>query len=147
MRHIIFLSALYFIPFFSNGQVRSITGKVVYESDFVVMPEVKIQNSDTTLLGTTDKNGNFKIEVPSETVDLLLSYIGMEWTSIKVPANCNKLEIMMMVDVVYDYIPINKINKKRFSCFKKLPEKHRQAYKKGIFTSDAPCLTYIFHKY
>jgi hypothetical protein len=147
MRLIISFLTLFLIPFLCNGQSRTITGKVVDESDFASMPEVKIQSRDGVVIGTTDINGNFKIEVPQGINELRLIYIGMEPTSIKIPENCGNLEIIMMVDVIYDYTTVNKINKKRCKLFKKLPDKHRQAFEKGIFTSSAPCFTYIFHKH
>lgn len=147
MRPIIFFLTSFLIPFLSNGQVRTITGKVVDEFNFAAIPGIKIQNRDTVQLGITDINGNFIIELPFGTDELLLSSLGMEWTSIKVPPNCDNLEVIMRADVIYDYITMRKINRKRYRLFKELPDKHRQAYEKGIFTSKSPCLTYIFHKY
>lgn len=142
------LSLIVFLnPLLSNGQVRTITGKVVDEFDFLSIPEVRIQTRDTVPLGTTDRIGNFEINLPSGVDELLLSYIGMEWTSIKVPTNCNNLEIIMMADGTYDYMTTRKINRKRCKRFKNLSNKHREAYDKKIFTSDSPCFTYIFHKY
>lgn len=141
---------LFFVTFFmslsSNGQVRLITGKVIDENDLAPMPGVKIQASDTILLATTDKNGNFQIELSPDKDILLLSFIGMEWTSIKVPADCSHLEIIMMVDAIYDYITVRKENKKRYKRFKELPTKHQQAWEKGVFTA-SPCFTYIFNKH
>lgn len=149
MRLIIFLLTLFFVPFLSNAQVhvRTITGKVVDEFNFAAIPDIKIQNSDTVQLGTTDINGNFKIELPFQAHELLLSSLGMEWTSIKVPANCNNLEIIMREEVIYDYISMRKVNRKRYKLFKELADKHRQAFAKGVFTSKTPCLTYVFHKH
>jgi hypothetical protein len=147
MRLIILLLTHLFIPFVSNGQVRTIKGKVVDQFRFEPILEVRIQDRDTVRLGTTDINGNFEIELSSGTDELLLSSIGMEWTSIKLPANCNNLEIIMMTDGTYDFMTIRKVNRKRYRMFMDLLNKHRQAYEKGAFTSNAPCFTYIFHKY
>jgi len=146
MRRLAFI-VLLFVSCLSNAQTRTIKGKVVEENDLIPMPGVKVQDRDTVLLATTDQNGNFEIQLPSGKDELLLSFISMEWTSIKVPASCNNLEIVMMVDAIYDYISVKKANKKRCKRFKELPNKHRQAFEKGVFTSDSPCGTYIFHKY
>ncbi|MTI24295.1 hypothetical protein E1163_04990 [Fulvivirga kasyanovii] len=145
---VIFLLTLFLlISFLCKGQVRTITGKIVDEFEFEPIPEVRIHNGDTVRLGTTDRNGNFEIELLSGVDELLLSFIGMEWTLIKVPANCNDLEIIMIADGTYDFMTIRKVNRKRYRIFKDLNNKHLQAYEKGIFTSNAPCFTYIFHKY
>jgi hypothetical protein len=133
---------LIIVPILSNGQV-TITGKVIDEFDLTPIPEVKIQDADTVALGMTDKNGNFEIQLPSGKLNCL-SFIGMERTSIKVPSDCGKLEIIMMVDVIYDYVSGRRLNKKRYRLFTELPDKDHQAFEKGIFTSNAPCFTYIF---
>ena len=44
------------------------------------IPGVKIENRDTVQLGMTDKEGNFKIELPTGTNQLTFSFIGMERT-------------------------------------------------------------------
>jgi len=146
MRHIILLT-IFATPFLLSGQTRIITGKVIDEYNLEIIPEVRIQNHDTIRLGATDINGKFKIELPSGTDQLLLSWIGMEWTSLTVPADCDNLEIILMYDVIYDYVTIGTVNRKRNRRFKDLPNKHHQAHGKGIFMTDKPCFTYIFNKY
>ena len=146
MRIIVFLT-LSLISFSSIGQSRTIKGKVIYDIDFTSLPGTKIQDSDTVLLGTAGENGNFEIQLPSGTDELLLSFIGMEWTSVKVPKDCNNLEIIITADGTYDFTPARKVNRRRYKLFKGLPNKHRQAYEKGIFSSSTPCGVYIFHKY
>jgi len=146
MRLIVFL-LLSSISFFSLGQARTIKGKVVYDIDFTSLPGTKIHDSDTLLLGIAGENGNFEIQLPSGTDELLLSFIGMEWTSVKVPKDCNNLEIIMIADGTYDFTPARKVNRRRYRLFKDLPNKHHQAHERGIFTSDTPCGVYIFRKY
>jgi hypothetical protein len=147
MRFILIFLTVFFISFLSIGQVRTITGRVIDESDLTPIPEVRIQDRDTVLLVLSDKNGNFEIKLPVDRDELLLSFIGMEWRSVKVPPGCNKLEIIMVVDANYDFVSTRKINRKRCERFKELPNKHRQAYEKGIFVSETPCVKYIFHEY
>ena len=140
------LLTVYLIPFLSSGQTRTITGKVIYETDLTTLPGVIIR-TDTTRLGVTDLNGGFKIEIPSTTNQLLFTFIGMEPTSIKIPNNCDNLEVIMMVDVIYDFVTIGTINRDRNKRFKNLKKLYRQAHDKGTFTSDKPCFNYIFDKY
>jgi hypothetical protein len=135
------------ISIWASGQTRIISGRVIDEYYLTTIPEVKIQNRDTVLLCVTDLKGNFKIEIPSEANELILSIIGMEWTTIKFPANCDYLEIIMMYDVTYDYVTIQTENRNRYKRFKDLKKQHHQAYQKNIFTSDSTCFEYIFSKH
>jgi len=146
MRHLILLT-ISLTPLLSSGQTRTLTGKVIDEYTFDAIPEVRVQNRDTLRLGTTELNGTFKIELPSGTDELLLSCIGMEWTSITVPANCDNIEIIMMYDGTYDYTTVSRVSRKRSKRFKDLSSQHHQAHEKGIFTADKPCFSYIFKKY
>jgi hypothetical protein len=71
----------------------------------------------------------------------------MEWTTIKVPMNCNELEIIMMVDGHYDYKSAKKIDRLRKKRFNKLPKLHAEAVTKGIFVNTSPCYTREFQPY
>jgi hypothetical protein len=144
MRKILVLT-LIFISFLSIGQTRTITGKVVDE-DFQTLPEVRIQNADTVSLGTTDKNGYFKIELPVGIRELVLTWIGMEPTLIKVPASCDKIEVIMMYAGSYDFMSSRKIDRLRRKTFDKLLELHSRAVNKGIFI-DSPCYIREFDPY
>jgi hypothetical protein len=141
----IFLLTFISTSFLSNGQTRTITGKVISEN-FETLPEVRIQNRDTIRLGTTDKNGNFKIELPNGTDELLLSFIGMEWTLLKVPLNCDKIEVIMMFEGTYDFMSNRKVDRLRKKRFDELPKLHSSAVAKGIFY-ESPCFTREFEPY
>lgn len=127
----------------SAQETSRITGRVISE-DFELLPGVKIHDKDTTLLGSTDLDGYFKMEVPIGTNQLLLGAIGMEWTSIKIENDCRNLEIIVMLHVIYDFISAKRENKKRQKRFKQLPKKHKEAYEKGIFKSSDLCVCYVF---
>jgi len=146
MRYLILLT-FFLTPFLSRGQTRTIIGKVIADLDLETLIQVRILSRDTLQLGTTDMNGKFRIELPSGTDQLLLNFIGMEWTSIQVPPNCDNLEIIMMYSGSYDFATVGTVNRKRSKRFKNLLNQHRQAYEKGIFSNDKPCFEYIFNKY
>lgn len=135
-----------FASILSAQETKTITGRIISEN-LEPIPKAMVYNMDTTILGSTDVDGYFKIEVPVETNELLLGFIAIEWTSVKIEDNCQNLEMIMMLDVIYDFMPIKKINKKRYKRFKKLPKNHSQAYEQGIFKSITPCVTYVFKKY
>ena len=147
MRLIALLLVTLLISFPSNGQTRTIIGRVLDEDDLKPMPGVLIQTSDTLRLGMTDTKGNFKIDLPYGSDELRFSFIGMELTFIKAPINCSNLEIIMMLDAIYDFVTIDYENRKRYKRFKSLKKKHRLAHEKGTFTSDSPCFTYVFREH
>ena len=146
MRLLIILT-VYLFPFLSTGQTRTITGKVIDEFEMATVPQVRIQNRDTVQLGTTDMNGNFKIELPAGTDQLIFSFLGFEWTTVQVQSNCDNLEIVMMLSGTYDFMTTKTVNRKRYKRFRKLNDRHQEAFQKGVFKSEAPCVTYIFSKY
>lgn len=139
------LNIILSVSFLNAQETKTITGRIISE-DLEILPEAKIYDMDTTVLGSTDLHGYFKIQVPVETSELLLGFIAMEWTSVKINS-CQNLEMIIMTDVIYDFIPIKKINRKRHKRFKKLSTKHLEAYEQGIFKSRVPCVSYIFKKY
>jgi CarboxypepD_reg-like domain len=144
---VLIILIIYLAPILSSGQTRIITGKVIADLDLEALIQVRIVSRDTIQLGTTDTNGKFRIELPLGTDQLLLNFVGMEWTSIKVPPNCDNLEIIMMYSGSYDFATVRTVNRKRSKRFKNLLNQHRQAYEKRIFSNDKPCFQYIFNKY
>lgn len=84
-------------------------------------------------------NGRFTIEVPQNTDMLSFSFVGMEWTFIRLNKSCDILEVVMMYDVIYDFITHRKIDRLRLKRFTKLPEIHQLAYEKGIFLTKSQC--------
>jgi hypothetical protein len=144
------LLSLIFILLFSSilsaQESRTITGRIISE-DLEPIPMAIIYSVDTIQLGITDINGYFNIEIPVRLKELLIGFVGMEWTSIVMTDKCQNLELIMMVKVIYDFISIKKINKKRFKRFKELPNKYLHAYEEGIFRSSSPCVSYVFKRY
>ena len=130
-----------------NAQdTKLITGRIISE-DLELIPGMKIHSMDSALLGSTDIDGYFKIEAPIETSELLLGAVGMEWTSIKIEDDCQNLEMVAMVHVIYDFITLKKENRKRRKRFKQLAKKHKGAHEQGIFKSGEPCVCYMFNEF
>jgi hypothetical protein len=121
-----------------SGQTITISGKIIAE-DLTPIPQVGIQNSDKFLLGTTDLNGRFKIEIPANTKSLFFSSIGFEWTSINLTDSCNQLDIILLYNVIYDFKTLKKVDKLRKKRFDKLPILHLEGYQKGIFSTEKSC--------
>ncbi|MFD2515742.1 hypothetical protein ACFSRY_17860 [Pontibacter locisalis] len=140
---IYFLTLSLFVCVKVYGQTRTITGRVINEN-LKTLPEVRIQNLDTVVLGTTDKEGRFEIEISPTTDELLTSWIGMEWKTIQLPAQCNQLDIILMYHGSYDFMLARRVDRLRKKRFKKLPELHLAAYEKGLFTTKQPCYGHEF---
>jgi hypothetical protein len=132
---------------FSIGQTRTVTGKVIGEYEDSPIPGVRIQNLDTVYFGTTDLNGNFKIDIPTGITGLMFIFLGAERTSVTTSPDCDYLEIIIMSDVIYDYVTIAAINRKRQRRYKKIKERHLEAFEKGIFKTKEPCVTYKYDSY
>ncbi|MEO6729323.1 MAG: SusC/RagA family TonB-linked outer membrane protein [Candidatus Dojkabacteria bacterium] len=58
------------------AQDKSITGKVTAKEDGLALPGVSVKVSGTNLGTQTDANGNYSISIPSNSKNLLFSYIG-----------------------------------------------------------------------
>lgn len=126
-----------------DAQNRHINGRIIIE-DYETLPGASIMDSDTNLLGTTDMEGRFSLEIPPETDTLQISFIAMEWKTIAISTNCDTIDIIVMYDAIYDFMTASKIDRLRLKRFKKLPEIHKTAYEKGLFTTQQPCYTQSF---
>ncbi len=139
---IIFLLSL--VSYFNlNGQTKVITGRVIDE-DFETIPRTMIQNSDTILIGETDLDGYFKIEIPAATDTLFFRFIAMEWRTIKLTPDCDTIDVILMYDAIYDFMTTRNINRLRLKRYKRLPELHQVAFENGLFTTRQPCYEQSF---
>jgi hypothetical protein len=144
MRQVLLLTLL-LTSSLSNGQTRTITGKVIGE-DLGSIDDVQIHIQGTVRLGATDKEGNFKIDLPTGTDILLFIYLGMELTSVKVPQDCNNLEIIMMMQG-YSEESSRKVDEKRKKSFDYLPQLYSKAVASEIFSRETQCFIRDFEPY
>lgn len=127
-------------------KVNIITGRIISEN-LESLPGVRIYDMDSIVLGSTDLDGYFEADVPFGTTELLVGLVGMEWMTVKIEDDdCSSLEMIMMSSVIYDFTPMKKINRKRLKRFNSLSQKHKEAYKRGIFKSEDACVCYVFTK-
>lgn len=142
-RTLILIATHLFLAFDSMAQTRVITGKAI-DKDLNPVFQVYIQSSDTTLPSRYDINGEFSVSIPVDTRSLIISAVGFEPASINLTDSCSQLEIVLLHSGTYDFISLKKVDKLRMKEFKKLPQLHFAAYRKGIFGSDSPCYTMNF---
>jgi hypothetical protein len=140
---IIVIAILLCFSYRLTAQTRTIYGRVIDE-DLDTLPYVLIHSADGLLLGNTDIGGRFKIEVPRNIQTLVFDYIGLEWTLIKLNADCDTVEVVMMGSATYDFTSARKIDRLRLRRFNKLPELHLQAYEKGLFFKESACYSQEF---
>lgn len=99
-----------------------------------------IFDKDTTQIGQSDLNGYFEIELPKETDELIFAGIGYEWATITFPKECENVEIVLFMASSYDFMSPKKVDRLRKIEFEKLPELHSQAFQKGLFKTEEPCV-------
>lgn len=125
---------------------KTLTGRILSEG-FEASPRATIYARDTTVIGTSDREGYFTIDVPINTNTLLFADIGSEWTTVHLSGECSTIEVILLSASTYDFMSVRRVNREVFKRFKRLPHLHQQAYEKGLFTSRAPCASAIFTKW
>jgi hypothetical protein len=143
MRIWIVILISFFFNYNLSGQIRTIKGKVISE-DFDPLAMVHIQTTDRLILGKTDFEGQFEINLPIDTAILRFEFTGMEQTEILLDKNCDTVEIIMLNYAIYDYASSSKIDRLRKEDFKSLKIKHIEAVEKGLFKSNSLCYQRYF---
>ena len=128
------------------SQTKTIKGRVISEY-FEILPAVSIMINDTVEVGRTDINGFFQIDIPISEKKILFVFVGMEPTTIELVDTCDKIEVVMMADYIYDFITLKRAERKRKKRYKKLPEIHKQAFEKGIFETEHACYNREFEPF
>lgn len=129
-----------------SAQEKTIKGRIISEY-LEPLPGVRIQNADTLLFGITDIDGRFSINITEKTQRLILSWVGMEWTTIELTPDCDSIEVIMMIEALYDFTSFKKIDRLRKKRFKKLHKIRESAIKRGIFEIRDVCHTQYFSFY
>ncbi|WP_418502414.1 hypothetical protein [Flagellimonas sp.] len=133
----------FFISFFfcisSGFGQRTLTGKTI-DQFLESASGITIFDKDTIKIGQSDLNGYFQIKVPKQTDKLIFAGVGYEWAISIVPPECENLEIILFLASTYDFMSPRKVDRLRKKEFEKLAKLHSQAYKKGIFEIEKPCV-------
>ncbi|RZJ80736.1 MAG: hypothetical protein EOO47_06630 [Flavobacterium sp.] len=129
-----------------NAQTRTLMGRVIAE-DSDPLPGLEIKSVTNVILGKTDMEGRFNIIIPQDIDRLSLTYLGMETTEIKLMKDCDTIEVIMMYDVIYDFITLRKVDRLRKKRFDKLFNIHADAVKSGLFENSLTCYQREFREY
>lgn len=133
----IIFSVLFLSVSSAFGQ-QKLEGRFINE-DLEPVPAVTIYSKDTTKLGISDLQGNFKIDFVKKIDTLIFASIGSEWTKIKLLDNCKNIEVILLYDALYHYKSHKKIDRLRKRRFDKIAELHSEAYIKKLFKTMNPC--------
>lgn len=129
-----------------HSQNISIKGRVI-DDNLETLSYVSIVISDTMEVGRTDINGYFQINIPASEKKILFRYVGLEPTIIELADKCIEVEVIMMLSGTYDFMSLKKVDRLRMKRFKKLPKLYKEAFEKGIFTTDKACYKQEFIPY
>lgn len=146
MKLTLILSIFIFLTSAVHGQIRSIKGTVICEH-LELLPGVSVYSLDTVEIDKTNLDGEFNISIQEETDQLMFGFVGLEPMTITFANNCEKLEIIMMYSVHYDFISLRKADRLRNKRFDKLSEVRKKAFVQGIFKSDSLNYTQEFIPY
>jgi hypothetical protein len=128
------------------SQNKTIKGKVI-TNQFDVLTGIPIMLNDTVVVGRTDLNGCFQIDIPVSVKKILFRDVGLEKTVIELSDTCNEVEVIMLLRAIYDFATPRKVDRLRMKKFKRLPEFHKEAFEKGLFKTDKACYTQEFIPY
>ena len=132
-----------------NAQIEEISGKVIC-SDFPSKNDstkhefwkgsgAVIFGNDSIRLGTANDNGKFKLSVAENIRTISIGWVGMYPEKIVLTDNCEFLEVILLPDVIYDFVTLKKEERLRKKDRKVLPDLYKKAYEQGIFENEEPC--------
>lgn len=101
---------------------------------------ITIYDKDTTEIGQSDINGYFEIKLPKEIDKLIFTGLGYEWATLTITKECKNLEVILFMASTYDFMSPSKVDRLREKEFEKLSELHFQAFQKGLFKTEEPCV-------
>ncbi len=128
------------------SQNKTIKGRVISDK-LESIPGALIAIDDTLVVGKTDVDGFFQIDIPITVNKIFFKYVGLEPTNIELVGKCDKVEVIMMLSGTYDFITLDKVNKLRWKRFKRLPRLHEEAFEKGMFKTEEACYKQEFITY
>ncbi|TKG88256.1 hypothetical protein EYV94_27360 [Puteibacter caeruleilacunae] len=117
------------------AQTKIVKGRVISD-DYRTVPGVLIMINDIVEVGRTDLNGFFQIEIPISENKISFMFVGVDPTNIELEGKCEIIEVVMMRTGTDDFITLRRAERKRKKRYKKLPEIHKQAFEKGLFTTE-----------
>jgi hypothetical protein len=127
------------VSFTLHSQTRVISGKVIGQ-DLIELPAIKIFDESNELIGETDFNGNFKLEIKTPIKKILFSGIGYQTETLEIIDNCDYIQIIVLYDWIIDFVSLKKAERIIKRDRKKLlPKLYAEAFRKEIFDISKDC--------
>lgn len=130
------------------GQGRILTGKAIGSEfrttkdntpyNFWDLNGAKIFWKDS-LIATADEKGRFRIELTKEIDSIRIGFIGMYPEKIRITDSCDSIEVILIPDVIYDFVTVRKEQRLRKRDRAILPDLYKEAFEQGIFGREEPC--------
>lgn len=121
-----------------HSQSKTIKGKIISDQ-LDVLIGVSIMINDTVVIGKTDMDGEFQIDIPVSEQKIMFKDVGLEPTTTELVDECDRIEVVIMLISTYDFITPRQAERKRKKRYKELPKIHKQAFEKEIFKTDCAC--------
>ena len=128
------------------SQNKTIKGRVISDQ-LESIPGAIIAINDTLVVGKTDVDGFFQIDIPITVNKIFFKYVGLEPTNIELVDKCDTVEVIMILSGTYDFMTLDKVDKLRWKRFKKLTILHKEAFEKGMFKTEEACYKQEFIAY
>jgi hypothetical protein len=119
--------------FVSLAQNQVFNGKVI-DQELIPLPAIQIKDEKGVLLGETDFDGRFQINLPTDTNKISFQGIDYQTEVITIPKDCSFIQLIVLNYWLFDFVSLKRAKKKLLKARKKeLPLLYDEAFKKGIF--------------
>lgn len=136
------IKAIFLIFFISSGMVYGkgkIKGRII-SNNLEILADFKIYDENSNLIGNTDFNGYFNIELKEPLEKIFFYEVGFELTKISIDNSCNYLEIIIINKGWHDNeLPKKKLERIRKKRFKRLKKIRCKAFKNKLFLKKEMC--------
>lgn len=102
------------------------------DREFWKVAGANIVYNDSISIGTTNKHGEFELEISTNISEIKIRSIGMAWETIPITSQCEYLEVILIPDS-------NGSKRIKRKERKIIPELYRIAFKHGLIQTPVPC--------
>ena len=109
------------------------------EHEFWELNGAIIFGNDSIRLGTANEKGEFELKISANIQTLRIGWIGMYPEEFVLSDECDYLEVILLPDVIYDFVTIKKEERLRKKDRKVLSKLYRKAFELGTFKQEDHC--------
>lgn len=121
------------LSFVSLAQNQVLNGKVIGQ-DLTPLPAIQIKDERGIIMGESDFDGHFQINLSTYTNKISFQGIGFQTEVITIPKDCSFFQLILLYDWIFDFVSLKKAKKKLLKAREKeLPLLYYEANRKGVF--------------